>query len=163
MAKGKATIESVAGGEPETVDIDDLLAVRRFGEPIYPGLVHVDSVWRGNDAAPHHVVINGENFHAVQILGLTHERSVDVLYLDPPYNTGARDWKYNNRIVGDDDAYSDSKWLSMMERRLEKAKRLKRVGASNRYTVYRVRNPGPRSRPWSSSLPLGRLGSDEPS
>ncbi|MBU0596415.1 site-specific DNA-methyltransferase [Candidatus Bipolaricaulota bacterium] len=123
-ANGKATIKPISGGDQEIVGIDDLLAIRRFGEPIYPGLKHVDSIWRGDDSAQHHVVINGENFHAVQILGLTHEQSVDVLYLDPPYNTGARDWKYNNRIVGDDDSYSDSKWLSMMERRLEKAKGL---------------------------------------
>jgi adenine-specific DNA-methyltransferase len=46
------------------------------------------------------------------------ERDIDVIYIDPPYNTGARDWKYNNDYVGEEDLYRHSKWIAMMERRL---------------------------------------------
>ena len=78
---------------------------------------------RGGDK-PCHTVINAENFHALQILLYTHEGKVDAIYIDPPYNTRARDWKYNNDYVDPDDAYRHSKWLAMMERRLKLAKRL---------------------------------------
>ena len=80
-------------------------------------------VERGGDR-PFHTVINAENFHALQVLLYTHEGKVDAIYVDPPYNTGARDWKYNNDYVDSDDAYRHSKWLAMMERRLKLAKRL---------------------------------------
>jgi adenine-specific DNA-methyltransferase len=73
---------------------------------------------------PFHTVINAENFHALQALLYTHEGKVDAIYIDPPYNTGARDWKYNNDYVDDDDAYRHSKWLAFMERRLRLAKGL---------------------------------------
>lgn len=49
---------------------------------------------------------------------------MDAIYIDPPYNSGARDWKYNNDYVGDDDLYRHSKWLAFMERRLVLAKAL---------------------------------------
>jgi adenine-specific DNA-methyltransferase len=81
-------------------------------------------VRRGRDDKPHHAVINGENFHALQLLVYQFEGKVDCIYIDPPYNTGARDWKYNNRYVDDSDAWRHSKWLSMMEKRLRLAKRL---------------------------------------
>ena len=68
--------------------------------------------------------VNAENFHALQVLLYTHEGKVDTIYIDPPYNTGARDWKYNNDYVDSEDAYRHSKWLAMMERRLKLAKRL---------------------------------------
>ena len=80
-------------------------------------------VERGGDK-PFHAVINAENFHALQVLLYTHEGKIDAIYIDPPYNTGARDWKYNNDYVDDDDGYRHSKWLAMMERRLKLAKRL---------------------------------------
>ncbi|MGO1318071.1 DNA methyltransferase [Brevibacterium aurantiacum] len=57
-------------------------------------------------------------------LTFTHEQSVDAIYIDPPYNSGARDWKYNNDYVEGDDLYRHSKWLAFMERRLKLAKRL---------------------------------------
>jgi len=73
---------------------------------------------------PYHTVINAENFHALQTLLYTHEGKLDAIYIDPPYNTGAKDWKYNNDYVEADDSYRHSKWLAMMERRLKLAKRL---------------------------------------
>ena len=103
--------------------VDDLVVVAEFRDPIYPGLVSTGKVERGG-ARPFHTVINAENFHALQVLLYTHEGKVDAIYIDPPYNTGARDWKYNNNYVDSDDAYRHSKWLAMMERRLKLAKRL---------------------------------------
>lgn len=102
----------------------DLLVVKPFGEPVFPVLrPYGTPVLRGGDK-PFHTVINGENFHALQLLLLGYESKVDCIYIDPPYNTGARDWKYNNDYVETDDSYRHSKWLSMMEKRLRLAKRL---------------------------------------
>lgn len=69
-------------------------------------------------------MINGENFHALQALLFTHRGKVDAIYIDPPYNSGARDWKYSNDYVESDDLYRHSKWLAFMERRLLLAKEL---------------------------------------
>lgn len=111
--------------EPESASraIEDLVVVAEFRDPIYPGLVSTGKVERGGDK-PFHTVINAENFHALQALLYTHEGKVDAIYIDPPYNSGARDWKYNNDYVDSDDSYRHSKWLAMMERRLKLAKRL---------------------------------------
>jgi adenine-specific DNA-methyltransferase len=122
--KGQANIEPTDGGEAEAAAIGDLLVVKRFGEPVYPALTPLGSLRRGDDNKPHHAVINGENFHALQLLVYQFEGQVDCIYIDPPYNTGARDWKYNNRYVDDADAWRHSKWLSMMEKRLRLANRL---------------------------------------
>ena len=100
-ATGAATIARVdAKGTTETQDValDDLVVVAEFRDPIYPGLVSTGKVERGGDK-PYHSVINGENFHALQTLLFTHRGKVDAIYIDPPYNTGARDWKYNNDYV----------------------------------------------------------------
>ncbi len=102
--------------------VDDLAVVAEFRDPIYPGLVSTGKVERSG-ARPSHTVINAENLHALQVLLYTHEGRVDAIYIDPPYNTGAQDWKYNNDYVDSDDAYRHSKWLAMMERRLKLAKR----------------------------------------
>jgi len=91
---------------------------------MYPALTPLGSMRRGRDDKPHHGIINGENFHALQLLVYQFEGKVDCIYIDPPYNTGARDWRYNNRYVDDTDAWRHSKWLSMMEKRLRLAKRL---------------------------------------
>ena len=103
--------------------VDDLVVIAEFRDPRYPGLVSTGKVARGGDR-PFHTVINAENFHALQVLLYTHEGKVDAIYIDPPYNSGARDWKYNNDYVDGDDAYRHSKWLAMMDRRLKLAKRL---------------------------------------
>lgn len=106
-----------------TADVDDLVVVAEFRDPIYPGLMSTGKVERGGDK-PFHTVINAENFHALQTLLFTHRGKVDAIYIDPPYNTGARDWKYNNDYVEGDDLYRHSKWLAFMERRLLLAKEL---------------------------------------
>ena len=94
-----------------------LVVVAEFRDRIYPGLVSTGKVERGSEK-PFHAVINGENFHALETLTFTHRGKMDVIYIDPPYNTGAKDWKYNNDYVEADDLYRHSKWLAMMERRL---------------------------------------------
>jgi adenine-specific DNA-methyltransferase len=120
----RATITSVGGGEVSSAGVRDLVVVKRFGEPMYPVLSSVGRVRRAELHRPSHAVINGENLHALQLLLYQFERQVDCIYIDPPYNTGARDWKYNNRYVDQNDVWRHSKWLSMMEKRLRLAKRL---------------------------------------
>jgi adenine-specific DNA-methyltransferase len=122
VAKKKATLRS-ADGEEETVAVEELVVVSDFGETIYPGLRRLGSIKAGDDK-PAHVVIKGENHHVLEALQFTHAGKVDCIYIDPPYNTGARDWKYGNDYVDKDDAYRHSKWLAFMERRLRLAKQL---------------------------------------
>ena len=112
-----------AGEETSSVAIDDLVVVAEFRDTIYPGLVATGKISLGG-AKPSHTVINGENYHVLKALTWTHRGKVDVIYIDPPYNTGAKDWKYNNDYVEGDDLYRHSKWLAMMERRLLVAKEL---------------------------------------
>ncbi len=73
---------------------------------------------------PMNLLIEGDNYHALSVLNYTHKRKIDVIYIDPPYNTGAKDWKYNNDYVDINDVYRHSKWLSMMNNRLKQAKKL---------------------------------------
>ena len=118
-------IEDADGGPLETrsAAIDDLVVVAEFRDPIYPGLVSTGKVERGGNK-PFHLVINAENYHALETLLFTHRGKVDAIYIDPPYNSGARDWKYNNDYVEGDDLYRHSKWLAFIERRLLLAKKL---------------------------------------
>ena len=70
------------------------------------------------------ILIEGDNYHALTVLNYTHKEKIDVIYIDPPYNTGAKDWKYNNNYVEKDDGFRHSKWLNMMEKRLKLGKNL---------------------------------------
>ena len=78
----------------------------------------------GGDYAPNHILIEGDNLEALTALTYTHENSVDVIYIDPPYNTGNKDFVYNDSFVDSEDGYRHSKWLSFMDKRLRIAKRL---------------------------------------
>ncbi len=69
-------------------------------------------------------ILEGDNLHSLNLLAKTHKGKVDVIYIDPPYNTGAKDWKYNNDYVEKTDSYRHSKWLSMMAARMTIAKKL---------------------------------------
>lgn len=109
--------------EPCSVGLSEIVAVAEYDQPIYAGLRETGRVERGGDR-PYQVVINGENFHALESLMFAYSGKVDCIYIDPPYNSGARDWKYNNDYVVTDDTYRHSKWLAMMERRLRLAKSL---------------------------------------
>lgn len=120
-----ADLIEVGAEESETLTypFEDLVAVAEFNDPLYPGLIENGRVERGGDK-PFHTVINAENFHALQTLTYTHRGKIDAIYIDPPYNTGAKDWKYNNDYVGTEDSYRHSKWLAMMESRLKIAREL---------------------------------------
>jgi adenine-specific DNA-methyltransferase len=124
-AKRIAILESIEKKESEKIEvnIDDLVVVAEFQDYIYPGLISTGKVERGKDK-PFHTVINGENYHALKALTFTHKGKIDAIYIDPPYNSGARDWKYNNDYVESEDIYRHSKWLAFMERRLLVAKQL---------------------------------------
>lgn len=74
--------------------------------------------------APNHILIEGDNLEALTALAYTHEGQIDVIYIDPPYNTGNKDFVYNDRIVDKEDRYRHSKWLSFMNKRLRIAKQL---------------------------------------
>ncbi len=119
----RLSAEEAAEADDEIRPVADLVVIADFGEAVYPGLRTLGSLDRGGDK-PAHVVIKGENHHVLEALRFTHAGKVDCIYIDPPYNTGARDWKYDNRYVDDTDAYRHSKWLAFMERRLLLAKEL---------------------------------------
>ena len=74
--------------------------------------------------APNHILIEGDNLEALTTLAYTHEGKIDVIYIDPPYNTGNKDFVYNDSFVGREDGYRHSKWLSFMNKRLQIAKSL---------------------------------------
>ena len=74
--------------------------------------------------APNHIIIEGDNFQALTTLSYTHEGKIDVIYIDPPYNTGNKDFIYNDSFVDAEDSYRHSKWLSFMNKRLKSAKHL---------------------------------------
>ena len=77
-----------------------------------------------NDENPNNILIEGDNYHSLSVLNYTHKKKIDLIYIDPPYNTGASVWKYNNDYVDKEDAYRHSKWLSLMRHRLNIAKDL---------------------------------------
>lgn len=118
-----AHLECLESDDEADASIDDLVAFVRFDQPIYAGLKEIDRVERGGEK-PYQVVINGENFHALEALMFAFQGKVDCIYIDPPYNSGAKDWKYNNNYVSQEDIYRHSKWLTFMEDRLRLAKKL---------------------------------------
>ena len=77
-----------------------------------------------DEQKPVNILIEGDNYHALSVLNYTHKGKVDVIYIDPPYNTGIEGFRYNDKIVDREDSYRHSKWLSFMEKRLKLAKSL---------------------------------------
>lgn len=73
---------------------------------------------------PVNLLIEGDNYHALSVLNYTHEKKIDVIYIDPPYNTGNKTWQYNNNYVEKDDAFRHSKWLSFVSKRLILSRKL---------------------------------------
>lgn len=124
VSRGMATCRHSVTGEEQQVPCQDLICVARNGEPIYPCLKYVDSVQNAPDSDLWHTLIEADNFHALQLLTYLYPQQVDCIYIDPPYNSGATDWKYNNNYVDGSDSYRHSKWLSMIESRLLLAKKL---------------------------------------
>ena len=121
---GKATCRRTTTGEMGTFSIDEIVPVAQLGEPIFPMLQPIDKIENAPDSNTWHTLIEADNYHALQLLEYLYAGKVDCIYIDPPYNTGAKDWKYNNDYVDGSDSYRHSKWLSMMEKRLKIAKRL---------------------------------------
>ena len=119
-----ACVKQEQKDEAVTFELKDIVRVAEFGESIYPYLMPVDSVCNAPDSELWHTLIEADNYHALQLLEYLYAGKVDCIYIDPPYNTGAKDWKYNNDYVDGNDAYRHSKWLSFMERRLKLAKKL---------------------------------------
>ncbi len=77
-----------------------------------------------DNSAPNNLLIEGDNYHSLSVLNYTHKSKVDVIYIDPPYNTGNNSWRYNNDYIDKEDDFRHSKWLSMMYSRLKLAKGL---------------------------------------
>ncbi len=74
---------------------------------------------------PNHILIEGDNYHALSVLNYTHKGKIDLIYIDPPYNTGKKkEWSYNDHHVDKDDSYRHSKWLAFIEKRLKLARNL---------------------------------------
>lgn len=124
ISKGKVTCVHTVTNEEQTFNISDLICVAKNGEPIYPCLKYVDSVRKAPNSDLWHTLIEADNYHALQLLAYLYPGMVDCIYIDPPYNSGATDWKYNNNYVDGNDSYRHSKWLAMMESRLLLAKKL---------------------------------------
>ena len=124
VSRDVATCRHTVTGKEQQVSCQDLICVARNGEPIYPCLKYMDSIQNAPDSDLWHTLIEAENFHALQLLAYLYPQQVDCIYIDPPYNSGATDWKYNNNYVDGNDSYRHSKWLSMIESRLLLAKKL---------------------------------------
>ena len=73
---------------------------------------------------PTNLIIEGDNYHALSVLNYTHKEKIDVIYIDPPFNTGNKSWRYNNQFVEKDDNFRHSKWLSFLSKRIKLAKKL---------------------------------------
>lgn len=108
--------------------LENLQNEQQMQEPTLPpqrgGLGRGASSGESRDDAPNHILIEGDNLHALTALTFTHEGKVDVMYFDPPYNTENKDFIYNDEYVDKEDSFRHSKWLSFMHKRLEIAKRL---------------------------------------
>ena len=124
IENGNALCLSKDKSETKEYSVDELVTIAEFGEPIYPYLKLLDSVNHAPDSDLWHILIESDNYHALQLLEYLYAEKVDCIYIDPPYNSGARDWKYNNDYVDNNDQYRHSKWLSMMQKRLKIAKKL---------------------------------------
>ncbi len=118
LIAGHKTYGLVWEDKPETIE-------QRLASE-YPVLTEVRDRAIISDTAnsPNHIIIEGDNLEALTTLAYTHEGKIDIIYIDPPYNTGNKDFVYNDSFVDSDDSYRHSKWLSFMQRRLTIAKKL---------------------------------------
>jgi adenine-specific DNA-methyltransferase len=102
--------------EPEQVVLDC--------ENSLPILEHITSKTINTCNDEDNILIEGDNYHALSVLNYTHKEKIDVIYIDPPYNTGSKDFIYNDNYVNNEDTYRHSKWLNFMNKRLNLAKGL---------------------------------------
>lgn len=101
--------------EPEKIVVDC--------DKYIPILTEIDNKKIDNNGLDN-ILIEGDNFHSLSVLNYTHKDSIDVIYIDPPYNTGNTDFMYNDKFVDIEDGYRHSKWLNFMEKRLKLARNL---------------------------------------
>lgn len=120
----RAVCLSKSSKEQKSIPLAELVSVAEFGEPIYPYLEPLDSVENAPDSGLWHTLIEADNYHALQLLDYLYHGKVDCIYIDPPYNTGAKEWKYNDEYVDSNDTFYHSKWLSFIKRRLMLSKKL---------------------------------------
>ena len=76
------------------------------------------------ESQSNNILIEGDNYHALSVLNYTHKGMIDVIYIDPPYNTGSNSWKYNNKFIQEDEPFKHSKWISFITKRLRLTKKL---------------------------------------
>ena len=124
IESGKALCLPRNGNEAVEFPVADLVTTAELGDPIYPCLQMLDEVCNAPDSDLWHTLIEADNYHALQLLEYLYGGKVDCIYIDPPYNSRAKDWKYNNDYVDPTDTYTHSLWLSMMQKRLKLAKKL---------------------------------------
>lgn len=127
IKNGVATLIPLSGSEHTQDAMDaplrDLVVIADFGDTIYPGLRKLGNLVKSPEKRCN-LAIKAENYHALEALTFSHAERLDCVYIDPPYNTGSRDWKYGNDYIDKEDGYRHSKWLAFMERRLRLAKKL---------------------------------------
>ncbi len=117
LAKKKYGLVWDSEKEPEQVVLDC--------ENNIPVLERVKDKEIRTDDSDDNILIEGDNYHALTCLNYTHKGKIDVIYIDPPYNTGkAKEWIYNDKYIDENDGYRHSKWLNFMEKRLLIAKNL---------------------------------------
>lgn len=121
IENGVATCLPKNSKEAVQFAVTDLVTTAELGDPIYPCLQPLGEVCNAPDSELWHTLIEADNYHALQLLEYLYAGKVDCIYIDPPYNTGARDWKYNNDYVDGADEYRHSKWLSFIGRAEEAA------------------------------------------
>lgn len=92
--------------------------------PILKNVPSKNIITSSNKSSDNNLLIEGDNFHSLSVLSYTHNESIDVIYIDPPYNTGSEDFIYNDKYVDSEDGYRHSKWLNFMDKRLKIARRL---------------------------------------
>ena len=124
IESGKALCLPRNGNGAVEFPVADLVTTAELGDPIYPCLQMLDEVCNAPDSDLWHTLIEADNYHALQLLEYLYGGKVDCIYIDPPYNSRAKDWKYNNDYVDPTDTYTHSLWLSMMQKRLKLAKKL---------------------------------------
>ena len=124
ISGGTAVCRNKADGMTEGIPVDELVAVAEFGDPIFPYMEPIDKVENAPDSDLWHTLIEADNYHALQLLEYLYPHKVDCIYIDPPYNTGKDEWKYNDAFVDSSDHWAHSKWLSLMKKRLKLAKHL---------------------------------------
>jgi adenine-specific DNA-methyltransferase len=123
--------------------VEDVVEVCKEKLPVLEEVKNKEII--SDNKLPVNILIEGDNYHALSVLNYTHESKVDVIYIDPPYNTGAKNWTYNNHYVDKEDSYKHSKYISFIYHRLKLSKKLLRssgiiICAIDDYEIHNVRH-----------------------